>query len=279
MRQTVASGRLLESMPCSPRFVPTVVVLAALVVVLGTTHPSRSRAGGVACAFRAVKHRHRGRRIDNIDYDHGGDAVRVLIVDDSPVFAGCIAAGLRLVGDAEIEVFDGGVDAEGLTASLEQSTPDAVVIDLDLEGHLDSLRLLHAIKGFGVDTFVITAFVEHPHISELLSLGAAGVFARTRAVDDLVSALDDALCGRTTLDEDAGTALTTASERAGALLDRLTPSERAVLDLLADGQPAKMVARTRGVSVFTVRAQIRSILTKLGVNSQLAAVALLHRDR
>lgn len=41
-----------------------------------------------------------------------------------------------------------------------------------------------------------------------------------------------------------------------------------------DGWTAGAIARDRVVSTATVRSQIRSILNKLGVSSQLAAVAM-----
>ena len=46
---------------------------------------------------------------------------------------------------------------------------------------------------------------------------------------------------------------------------------------LMDGCSAEQIADESFVSIATVRSQIRSILEKLDVRSQLAAVALAHR--
>jgi DNA-binding NarL/FixJ family response regulator len=54
----------------------------------------------------------------------------------------------------------------------------------------------------------------------------------------------------------------------------LTPREQAVLAALMEGKHAKQIAAESFVSLGTVRAQIKSILLKLGVSSQLSAVAL-----
>ena len=59
------------------------------------------------------------------------------------------------------------------------------------------------------------------------------------------------------------------------MVSQLTPRERAVLQRLARGQKAAAIAQDNGVSLETVRSQIRSIRVKLGVSSQLEAVALL----
>jgi DNA-binding CsgD family transcriptional regulator len=55
---------------------------------------------------------------------------------------------------------------------------------------------------------------------------------------------------------------------------RLTPREEQVLAELMAGRTAKSISRAYGLSEATVRTHIRSVLTKFGVNSQLAAVAL-----
>ena len=55
---------------------------------------------------------------------------------------------------------------------------------------------------------------------------------------------------------------------------RLTSSERRVLFYLTTGTSPADIALELVVSLATVRSHIRSILRKLGVRSQLAAVAL-----
>ena len=60
--------------------------------------------------------------------------------------------------------------------------------------------------------------------------------------------------------------------------DRLTPREEEVLSALMRGAKARDICTQSYVSMPTVRSQIRSILTKLGVTSQLAAVALAYQS-
>ena len=58
---------------------------------------------------------------------------------------------------------------------------------------------------------------------------------------------------------------------------QLTSSERRVLYYLTTGGSAQEIADEIVVSLATVRSHIRSVLRKLGVRSQLAAVALANR--
>jgi DNA-binding NarL/FixJ family response regulator len=59
-------------------------------------------------------------------------------------------------------------------------------------------------------------------------------------------------------------------------LVKLTPAERRVLHQMMLGKPATEIAAEQVVALSTVRTHIRSILRKLHVSSQLAAVAIAH---
>ncbi len=59
---------------------------------------------------------------------------------------------------------------------------------------------------------------------------------------------------------------------------QLTPREQQVLLALMRGTSALEISKESYVSLPTVRSQIRSILLKLHVSSQLAAVALAYRS-
>lgn len=69
------------------------------------------------------------------------------------------------------------------------------------------------------------------------------------------------------------------SERAAARvrMDRLTAREREVLQLLHHGCTVVEIAERNQVAPSTVRSQVRSVLRKLEVNSQLAAAAQFDR--
>jgi DNA-binding NarL/FixJ family response regulator len=64
-----------------------------------------------------------------------------------------------------------------------------------------------------------------------------------------------------------------------AVLDKLSNREREVLDLIVQGYRAGAIAKKSFVSMSTVRTQIRSILAKLKVSSQLEAVAFVRYGR
>jgi two-component system nitrate/nitrite response regulator NarL len=67
-----------------------------------------------------------------------------------------------------------------------------------------------------------------------------------------------------------------ARESYVAKLARLTPREREVLEHLRLGHTVDEIARRDHVAIATVRGQVASVLRKLDVSTQLAAVAVTH---
>lgn len=74
----------------------------------------------------------------------------------------------------------------------------------------------------------------------------------------------------------AGAAVTASAARR---LASLTSEERTVLEAMAGGRSLGETAEATGSTVATVRAHRRSVRSKLGVRSHLAAVALLVRQQ
>ena len=61
--------------------------------------------------------------------------------------------------------------------------------------------------------------------------------------------------------------------------ESLSIREREILDHLISGRQVREIAELSVVSEATVRTQVKSILSKLGVTSQLAAVTLALQTR
>lgn len=92
----------------------------------------------------------------------------------------------------------------------------------------------------------------------------------------LVRLVDQALRDRGSL----GAAPADLRRRAAeaAALARLTPQEHQVLHALMSGASAADIAAASHRSLHTIRSHIRSVLTKLGVSSQPAAIAVAARS-
>ncbi|MDZ7673790.1 MAG: LuxR C-terminal-related transcriptional regulator [Acidimicrobiales bacterium] len=118
-------------------------------------------------------------------------------------------------------------------------------------------------------------------MAECVEAGAVGLVHKSEPFDAFIDAVARTAELRTTLSrterDDLLRALAeqrAADEERDVPFARLTAREQAVLAGLMDGLSAAELADRDFVALSTVRSQIRSVLTKLGVSSQLAAVAV-----
>src|SRR5690348_14455595 len=96
---------------------------------------------------------------------------------------------------------------------------------------------------------------------------------KTLAVEERVSGLAFRMQGHTDSDVPF---LFTCVLHSPAVDGVLTAAEKAVADFLCDGRTLAQVARLRGVSLNTVKSQVRQIFRKLNVDSRVALVRLLN---
>jgi DNA-binding NarL/FixJ family response regulator len=210
-------------------------------------------------------------------------AACLLIVEDHAVLAQTLSVALRAEG-FEIHVPDD-LSTASVLDRAKAAHVDVVLLDLDLGSELSGLLMIAPLRELGAEVVVVTATADNTTLGECLEAGASGIFRKSQPFVQLVDAIRIA----------AGHgAVTPATARAELLrelrdsrtadkarlkpLERLSPRESQVLRLLVDGKSADKIAGTLFVSLATVRTQIRSILTKLGVNSQLEAVAMARRS-
>jgi DNA-binding NarL/FixJ family response regulator len=203
----------------------------------------------------------------------------VLVVDDHPL----MVDGLRLCLEAEgYEVTAAPLEnRQAVLAAAARLRPDVVLLDVALGDAVgDGAALVVPLIRLGATVIVVSGSSEAARIGALVERGAAGFVPKTRSLDAVVAAVAAAAAHRPVMSEDERRHLRAelgAARRRNGSLERLSPREAQILSELADGKTATEVAEEACVSEWTVRTQIRSILTKLDVSSQLAAVALAHK--
>lgn len=209
---------------------------------------------------------------------------RVVIVDDHQLLAQ--ALGLALGRDGVACHVPRLGSTEELLAEISAIGPDLVLLDLELGGEIgDGSDLVTPLILLGARVIVVTASKDDDVLARTLASGASGIIDKELPFGDLCDAVAAASRGEELMSPLArGQILDGARrrrvERSRALepFRRLTEREAQVLRHLADGVPVGSIARRWLVSEATVRSHVRGILTKLGVGSQLEAVAVAHRS-
>ena len=206
---------------------------------------------------------------------------RIAIVEDH----GLIALVLRM------ELAERGAHAERveLTADalrrLPQRRPDLAVVDVELGAGLPSgVDLLPGLRACGADVLVLTGVTDPIVHARCVEAGAAAIVLKTEAVDAILDQLERVAHGECVLPPahaasllDALTAHRQRDRRRLAPFHSLTSRESEVVALMTEGLSAAEMAAELYLSITTVRGHIRSVLTKLGVTSQLAAAAMARR--
>jgi two-component system, NarL family, nitrate/nitrite response regulator NarL len=209
---------------------------------------------------------------------------RVLIVEDQKILAETLALALGLNGFKRVQVVDD-LTVEGVNRLAAEFKPEVALLDLHLDEAGMSLPMIAPLVGHGARVLVLTPIRHRTDLlAECLEAGASGLFDKADTFDHLIALIRDAALGVTVLEPSARQALLAALRERRAKdkaqlnsLSRLTPRERQVLQLLTEGKSAEEIATDQFVTMATIRSQIRAVLQKLGVNSQLAAVALARR--
>ena len=204
---------------------------------------------------------------------------RVALVEDHVLLAQSVGFALRAEG---IHVVTGDLSGEReLIESLAPGPDLLVLLDLDLgEPLVDGVRLIAPLRAHGARVLVVTGTTDRLRIAAALEAGAVGYVGKERHFDVLLATALRAVNGETVIDECERQDLLAAlradrrdTERRLAPFQQLTPKETLVLDELAQGKSVESIASEWVVSEATVRTQVRGVLTKLDVRSQLAAVA------
>jgi DNA-binding NarL/FixJ family response regulator len=206
-------------------------------------------------------------------------SLRVLIVEDHDLLAQSV--GMALETEGHQVLVSGLSSVDGVLEEARALRPDVALLDLDLGGHVgDGLGLVAPLRAAGARVLVVTGSTEEHRHGMCLEQGASGVLDKRASFDRLLTAVTVVGEGGSPIDEGRRQTLLAAvrawrSDETKRLeqFERLTPRERQVLASLMEGTSAEAIATAWFVSEATVRTQIRGVLTKLGVSSQLAAVA------
>ena len=207
--------------------------------------------------------------------------IRVMLVDDHPI----VLEGLKeiLEGAGGFEVVGQAVDGVQAVEVARAVEPDVVVMDLIMpnkDGVEASRDILEAVPETRI--LVLTASTADDAIVSALAAGASGYLQKVTRRDDLLTALRDAVEGRSTVSvEMVRRALGAARDGTGsrgASGGPLTDREREILTHFARGNTYAGIAAIVGRSPVTVRNTIYRIEQKLGVTTKQEIVVWAVRN-
>jgi DNA-binding NarL/FixJ family response regulator len=194
--------------------------------------------------------------------------IRILTVDDHPVLREGIAAMLASEPDMVV-VAEAGNGAEAIE-QFRTHRPDVTLMDLQMPLVSGTDAILTIRQHFPeARIIVLTTYSGDAQVARALKAGASAYLLKGMLRKELVETIRTVHGGHKRIPPDI------AAEMAEHFEDNeLTPREIEVLRHVAAGNANKMVADNLGISEETVKAHVRSILSKLDANDRTHAVTI-----
>lgn len=204
---------------------------------------------------------------------------RVVLADDHPI----VAEGLRSLLAARYDVVGVVADGRALLEAARSLKPDVVVADIAMP-HVNGIEATHRLRQEQpeIKVVILTMHREEAYVRRAMEAGAAGYVLKIAAPDELLTAVDAALAGKSFVTPEL------AGELVGGVARypmrshdpeaALTPRQREILQLVAQGKTAKEVGAILGLSARTVESHKYELMKALGVerSAELVQFALTH---
>lgn len=212
--------------------------------------------------------------------------VRVVVVDDHPVFRLGMVALLGSLDDIEVVGQAASAaqarDLLGLRGASGTAV-DVVLMDMDLgDGSgVDVTRELHRERP-EVRVLVVTMHETDDAVVSAVRAGARGYLVKSASPVEVERAVlavaDGAMILSPTVAERAMAYVVGGKAAARVPFPQLTDREREVLDLIAAGLDNTAISRRLLLSPKTVRNHVANVLTKLAVRDRSAAIVLAREE-
>jgi DNA-binding NarL/FixJ family response regulator len=203
----------------------------------------------------------------------------VLLADDHRI----VLEGLKgLLGD-EFEVVGTAENGRVLVEQAAKLRPDVIVADISMP-QLNGIEAARQIKKTNkrVKIVFLTMHPDATYAADAFEAGASGFVLKHAAPSELVTAIHEAMKGRTYITPLVAGDLLRAYREGGSpekeLLRKTSPREREILQLLAEGRSGKEIASILNISPRTVEFHKYRMMEKLNIktSAELVQYAVRH---
>lgn len=199
--------------------------------------------------------------------------IRILTVDDHPMLREGIAAVLAAEDDMVLVA-----EASNGREAVEQfraNKPDVTLMDVqmpELNGIDAILKIREEFPAARI--IVLTTYSGDAQAARAIKAGASGYLLKSMVRKELIDTIRTVHAGKKRIPSEI--AIEMAEHHSD---DALTEREIQVLRSVAAGNANKMVAKLLNLSEETVKAHMKSILSKLGANDRTHAVTIALKRR
>ncbi len=198
--------------------------------------------------------------------------LRILIVEDEPAIAEHIAAYLD---NEDFEVSGIAYDSEEALQQLQINTPDAVILDINLEGGEDGISIAQIINvTYQIPFLFLTAHSDKHTLNRAKEVNPSGYIVKPFNEKTLQASVEIAIANHSSQVNKQLPKLLSHKINS-ALLDPFSEREFEVLQLVYEGITNKQIASQLFISENTVKTHLKSIYIKLDSNTRYGLMAKL----
>jgi DNA-binding NarL/FixJ family response regulator len=204
--------------------------------------------------------------------------IRILVVDDHPLFLDGLVATLS--ADDELEIVATAADASSAVRSASQHRPDLALLDVAMPGGgIDAARAI-AEASAATRVVMLTSSENEDDLLAAMEAGARGYVLKGVAGRELRTILKAVHRGEVYVPPGLAYAMIKGLTKPAARdpLDQLTGRERDVLELVAEGLSNAEIGGRLGLAEKTVKHYMTAILGKLEVGSRVEAALLAYKS-
>ncbi len=204
---------------------------------------------------------------------------RVLLADDHQI----VLEGLKSLLGGEFELVGSVEDGRALVHQATTLRPDVVVVDISMP-HLNGIEAARQIKKTdkNIKIVFLTMHPDATYAANAFEAGASGFVLKHSASSELITAIHEAIKGRTYVTPlIAGDLIRTYQEGVAPekdFLKKVSPRQREILQLLAEGKSAKEIASILNISARTVEFHKYKMMEQLHIktSAELVQYAVKH---
>lgn len=212
-----------------------------------------------------------------------GDPIRIVVVDDHPLFRGGVVRTLQEGADFEV-VAEGG-SADEAIALVDEHLPDLVCLDISMPGGGLAAAAEIGRRYPAVRIVMLTVSEAEEDVFAALQAGARGYVLKGIGGVELADVLRNVAGGASFVSPDLAARVLVAMQKPSGQapapddpFTTLTRREEQILERVALGLSNKEIGRELALQEKTVKHYMTNVLQKLQVRNRVEA-AVLARDR